>query len=108
MGFVEFNTKEERDAVYANKDGYELEGRQMYIDELTGGRGGGRGGGRDSFGRGRGRDSFGRGGRGGRGGSRGGGKLLNIICILCTTLNNKFIWTLHFSRSVQINNSDNI
>merc|ERR1719427_952243 len=74
MCFIEFETKEQRDAAYGNKDGYELEGRQLYIDELTGGGGrGGRGGGRDSFGGrgGRGRDSFGRGGRGGRGGARG-------------------------------------
>jgi len=75
MCFIEFNSVEERDAAYANKDGYEMEGRQLYLDGLnggSGGRGGGRGG-RDSFGRGgRGRDSFGRGGRGGgRGGSRG-------------------------------------
>jgi len=91
MCFIEFNSKDEKEAAYEKKDELELDGRSVYLDVLNGGgRGGGRGGrqsfgrggrgggrGRDSFGRGR--DSFGRGGRGGRGGSRGPCKYLTLF-----------------------------
>jgi len=55
MCFIEFNSKDEKEAAYEKKDELELDGRSVYLDVLnSGGRGGGRGG----------RQGFGRGGRG--------------------------------------------
>ena len=61
MGFIEFYNKDDKELVYKHKDEYELDGRALYLDVLSGNssRGGPRGGGRG-------------GARGGRGGARGG------------------------------------
>ena len=74
MGFIEFTDKAQKEAIFAKKEDYEMEGRQLYLDTLDGNnRGGGRGGARG-------------GARGGRGASRGAGprgcEFLLYVCQL--------------------------
>uniref|UniRef100_F7A5D0 Nucleolin like protein CiRGG1 n=1 Tax=Ciona intestinalis TaxID=7719 RepID=F7A5D0_CIOIN len=70
MAFIEFDSTAEKETAFGLKDELEMDGRSLYLDNVTGGGGGGRGrgnrGGRGGFGRGGGGFGAGR-GRGGRG-----------------------------------------
>ncbi len=75
FGFVEMDDNEANAAISA-LDGYDMDGRQLRVNEAQerrGGGGGGRGGGRGGYGGG-GRGGYGGGGGGGYGGGRGGGR----------------------------------